>query len=60
MATVPDAAHKEADLEKREDSSHRGSEEDSELDLLTLHEVHAGRLVIDPEYGRPELVVYVY
>ncbi|KZV96898.1 MFS general substrate transporter [Exidia glandulosa HHB12029] len=44
--------------EKREDpdaSSHStGANDDSELDPLTLHEVHAGRLVIDPEEAKIE------
>jgi hypothetical protein len=26
------------------------AEEDSTIDLLTVHEKHAGRLVLDPEY----------
>ena len=48
-----------ADVEKvpdnekhADDASTRGSDartDETQLDLLTLHEAHAGRLVIDPE-----------
>ncbi|EJD39182.1 MFS general substrate transporter [Auricularia subglabra TFB-10046 SS5] len=41
--------------EKRDDaSSEDRGRETPELDLLTLHEVHAGRLVIDPEEAKIE------
>ncbi|KXN80806.1 hypothetical protein AN958_07242 [Leucoagaricus sp. SymC.cos] len=42
---------KVSSIEKRE----RDSDAGSEIDLLTLHEQHAGRLIVDPEEARVEL-----
>ena len=36
--------------EKHDLASSSGSNHDSEVDIYSLHELHAGRLIVDPAY----------
>jgi len=51
---MSETAHSDPEVGEKKEGSIQHSEDGSEIDLLTLHEVHAGRLVIDPEEAKIE------